>query len=118
MSFMQESAVVGQPSDTALAPRIRQRTCIAHRHRKPDEELLRVVAVATAHGGTVLPDPRRRKPGRGAWLTPTLEALELAEKKRAFSRALKVSGQLDTGPVRAYLEQRAPEPEDTRRTEH
>ena len=91
---------------------IRIRTCIAHRHRKPDVDLLRIVAE---------PHPQRRKPGRGAWLTPNLESLDLAEKRRAFHRAFKVSGQLDTGLVRDYLHLREGSrggPREPRRTEH
>ena len=51
---------------------IRIRTCIAHRHRKPDVDLLRIVAephpAGLDHGYIATPDPQRRKPGRGAWL--------------------------------------------------
>lgn len=82
---------------------IRLRTCIATRTQKPDVELLRVVARRGADGYVVIPDPRRRMSGRGAWLTPNVESLFFAEKKRAFHRALRVSGSLDTGPVHQYL---------------
>lgn len=78
------------------------RTCIATRHVLPDGHLLRVVR-SVADPNVVVPDPGRKLPGRGAWITPTLEALELAEKRHAFGRALRVSGQLDTGPVREYI---------------
>ena len=104
---------------------IRIRTCIAHRHRKPDVDLLRIVAephpAGLDHGYIATPDPQRRKPGRGAWLTPNLESLDLAEKRRAFHRAFKVSGQLDTGLVRDYLHLREGSregPREPRRTEH
>jgi len=33
-----------------------------------------------------------------------LGCLDLAERRRAFSRALRRSGTLDTAPVRTYLE--------------
>ena len=46
---------------------IRIRTCIAHRHRKPDVDLLRIVAephpAGLDHGYIATPDPQRRKPG-------------------------------------------------------
>jgi predicted RNA-binding protein YlxR (DUF448 family) len=34
-------------------------------------------------------------PGRGAWLHPTLECFRLAERRRAFGRALRAQGELD-----------------------
>lgn len=79
---------------------IRVRTCIATRTSHPDSELLRVVA----QGESVFPDPARRMPGRGAWITPTLAAYNQAMKRHAFQRALRVSASVDTGPVQAYLE--------------
>jgi predicted RNA-binding protein YlxR (DUF448 family) len=53
--------------------------------------------------GTVVPDPRRRHPGRGAWLHPDLGCLRLAERRRAFPRALRSPGELDTAAVHAFL---------------
>ncbi|HKM24087.1 MAG TPA: YlxR family protein, partial [Corynebacterium sp.] len=74
------------------APReIRVRTCIATRERKPDIELLRVV-LDPRDPTRLLADPGRRLPGRGAWITPDVTALELAEQRRAFGRAFRVSG--------------------------
>ncbi|MDO4610875.1 YlxR family protein [Corynebacterium sp.] len=81
----------------------RVRTCIATRTRRPEHELLRVVARGEGETLRVVPDPRRRMPGRGAWLTPTLEAWEQAVKRRAFGRALKVSATADAEPVREHL---------------
>ncbi len=42
-------------------------------------------------------------PGRGAWLTPTVEAYELAVKRRAFRRALRLDREPDTSAVLEYL---------------
>ncbi len=53
--------------------------------------------------GTVVPDPRRRLPGRGAWLHPVPECLDRAERRSAFPRAFRVRGPLDTGPVRDHI---------------
>jgi uncharacterized protein len=43
-------------------------------------------------------------PGRGAWLTPTVEAHDQAVKRRAFRRALRLDHEPDTSAVRDYLE--------------
>ncbi|MFP7364612.1 YlxR family protein [Corynebacterium callunae] len=81
---------------------IRIRTCIATRQQLPDTALLRVVEDQD-NPGVILPDPNRRMSGRGAWLTPSIAALDLAEQRRAFGRALRVSTKVDTGHVRTYL---------------
>lgn len=81
------------------------RTCIATRQRLPQRELLRVVATYDDDGViSIQPDPKRRMPGRGAWITPTVQAWEIAHKRRAFGRALKVSASADASSVRDYLE--------------
>ncbi|HET9654627.1 MAG TPA: YlxR family protein [Kineosporiaceae bacterium] len=65
--------------------------------------LLRV-AVSERDGiWSVVPDPRRRLGGRGAWLHPDPACLDLAERRRAFPRALRLGGPLDTAVVREYL---------------
>jgi hypothetical protein len=61
--------------------------------------LLRVVA-----SGTVLvPDERARMPGRGAYLHRDPQCLHLAERRRAFGRALRVPGALDVAAVREMI---------------
>lgn len=45
-----------------------------------------------ANGPAVVPDPRGTAPGRGAHLHPTIACFELAERKRAFRRALRYEG--------------------------
>ena len=42
-------------------------------------------------------------PGRGAWLTPTVEAYDLAVRRRAFRRALRLDREPDTSAVLEYL---------------
>lgn len=79
------------------------RTCIGCRARVEITELLRVVAESGTDPVRIVPDPRRRAPGRGASLHPLPGCLELAERRRAFARALRVSGALDPTPVREYV---------------
>jgi len=88
------------------------RTCIGCRQRAAATELLRVVASgATGQGAgsaesprwLVVPDPCHRAPGRGAWLHPDLACVELAQRRRAFARALRTSHALDPTLVREYV---------------
>ncbi|WP_405139031.1 YlxR family protein [Nocardia sp. NBC_01388] len=78
------------------------RTCIGCRKQVLAAELLRVVAQETV----VVPDPRRRLPGRGAWLHPSSLCLSQAVRRRAFGRALRVSGHLDISALEHYVENR------------
>ncbi|WP_442942699.1 YlxR family protein [Nocardia sp. NBC_01503] len=78
------------------------RTCIGCRERELTVELLRVVAQETV----VVPDTRHRLPGRGAWLHPTSSCLSNAVRRRAFGRALRVSGHLDISALEHYVENR------------
>ena len=79
------------------------RTCVGCRQRAAKHDLLRVVAGERGQGLEVLPDPSGRAPGRGAHLHPTTECLELALRRRAFPRALKVQGRLATTAVEDHL---------------
>jgi predicted RNA-binding protein YlxR (DUF448 family) len=93
--------VTGLPTDECGAP---TRTCVGCRVRDAQDRLLRVVAVE----GEILPDPRRRRPGRGAYLHRRLECLALAERKRAFPRAFRLPGPFAVEAVRALLASEAP----------
>ncbi|NKQ57259.1 YlxR family protein [Amycolatopsis sp. K13G38] len=77
--------------------------CVGCRRRASHGELVRVVAKE----GHVVVDERRRLPGRGAWLHPEPECLTKAERRRAFSRALRAPGTLDVTALRRHLEQHA-----------
>ena len=83
------------------------RTCVGCRRRDVRSALLRVVAERDDTGehivGVVV-DQRLRLPGRGAWLHPTPECLDLAVRLKAFGRALRVKALLDVTAVSAYLE--------------
>ena len=76
-----------------------ERTCVGCRQRAAATELLRVVEL----GGRLVPDPGRRLPGRGAHLHRRTSCLDLAERRRAFPRALRVTGPLDSTAVRDAL---------------
>ena len=73
------------------------------RLRAPAAELMRVVA----RGGAVVPDPAHRRPGRGAHLHPVVACLDLAERRKAFPRALRVPPPLTTDLVRLAVAQDA-----------
>lgn len=81
------------------------RTCVGCRRRDLAARLVRVV-LADADGGqpAVVVDLARRLPGRGAWLHPELQCLDLAERRRAFVRALRSTGPVDVSAVRAHVE--------------
>ncbi|HET8658294.1 MAG TPA: YlxR family protein [Micromonosporaceae bacterium] len=83
------------------------RTCVGCRRRAPASELLRVVA---DEHGVAVPDPARRRPGRGASLHPDPACLALAERRRAFGRALRLTGVVDTGPLAEHLARQHSEP--------
>jgi predicted RNA-binding protein YlxR (DUF448 family) len=74
------------------------------RERADRAALLRVVLV----DGTLVVDLERRLPGRGASVHPDPTCVELAAKRRAFPRALRVEGPLDVAPVRDHVQRHHP----------
>ncbi|WP_282797857.1 YlxR family protein [Streptomyces sp. CC224B] len=77
-----------------------ERTCVGCRERAAKSELLRIVAIE----GVCVPDPRGTLPGRGAYVHPALVCLDLAVRRRAFPRAFRVQGPLDTAELRGNVE--------------
>ena len=75
------------------------RSCVGCKVRAAKSSLLRLVAA----GDGIVPDPQAQQPGRGAYLHPSLECFEQAQRRRAFSRALRVPGSLDTASLASYL---------------
>src|SRR5262245_8648083 len=69
--------------------------------------LLRVVAAGDHAVLGLIPAPSRRLAGRGAHLHVGPGCLAKAERRRAFTRALRVAGILDTGPLTAYVTARS-----------
>lgn len=63
-------------------------------------DLLRIVL----SGEQCVPDQRGTLPGRGAYVHPALVCLDLAVRRRAFPRAFKVQGPLDSAELRRAVE--------------
>jgi predicted RNA-binding protein YlxR (DUF448 family) len=78
---------------------------------------VRVTVGSDTHGHpVVVPDPQGTAPGRGAHLHPTTECYELAVRKKAFGRALRITGggagaRADSEAVAAWLSTREAEQE-------
>ena len=63
-----------------------QRLCAVTGEVRPIEELTRFVV---APDGSVVPDLKRRLPGRGIWVTATRHALRAAMARNTFARGFK-----------------------------
>ena len=85
------------------------RTCVGCRARAAKRELVRVTVGSDAHGRlVVVPDPLGTAPGRGAHLHPTAACYELAVRRKAFGRALRITGgrgpgRLESAAVGEYV---------------
>jgi uncharacterized protein len=84
------------------------RTCVGCRGSDSWSALLRVVAATDGDVGdsspvALRPDPRHRMPGRGAWLHPTPECFELAVRRKAFGRGLRLQAAVDVSAVARHL---------------
>ncbi|HTX81760.1 MAG TPA: YlxR family protein [Streptosporangiaceae bacterium] len=75
------------------------RTCIGCGARAAKTELVRLVAA----GCEIVPDITMRQPGRGAYLHRSLACLERAQRRKAFSRALRLPAPLPVVGVAEYL---------------
>uniref|UniRef100_A0AAU2JX81 YlxR family protein n=1 Tax=Streptomyces sp. NBC_00049 TaxID=2903617 RepID=A0AAU2JX81_9ACTN len=73
-----------------------ERTCVGCRERAAKNDLLRIVAI----GDECVPDTRGTLPGRGAYVHPAVVCLDQAVRRRAFPRALRSAGVLDTAELR------------------
>jgi hypothetical protein len=63
-----------------------ERHCALTRQLKPVAELIRFVV---GPAGEVVPDVKRKLPGRGLWITGTREALAEAVKRNVFARGFR-----------------------------
>jgi predicted RNA-binding protein YlxR (DUF448 family) len=84
-------------SEADTGPRDQQagseRLCVVTRTVKPVVDLIRFVM---SPAGTVIPDIKRKLPGRGVWVTANREALAAAVARNAFARGFK--GQAKAAP--------------------
>ncbi|PDP88218.1 hypothetical protein CQJ94_06910 [Glycomyces fuscus] len=79
------------------------RTCVGCRSRAVQSDLVRLVA----EGTVITPDTRGRLPGRGAYLHRDRRCFELAERRRAWSRAYRRGADAngwDVSPVAALID--------------
>jgi predicted RNA-binding protein YlxR (DUF448 family) len=63
-----------------------ERTCALTRELKPASEMIRFVLDPA---GEVVPDVKRKLPGRGIWITASRAAIEDAAKRNVFARGFK-----------------------------
>jgi uncharacterized protein len=73
-----------------------ERTCVGCRQRSARTGLLRVALIKDR----CVPDRRGTLPGRGAYVHPLTACLEQAVRCRAFPRAFRTQGPLDTAELR------------------
>lgn len=68
--------------------KIPMRRCVATQESLPKKELIRVVRTPE---GSIEIDTTGKKNGRGAYVKRSVEAVELAKKKKVLDRALECS---------------------------
>lgn len=103
-------ARASRPTRKRLKPRVVRavpvRTCVGCRERAPKSSLLRIASL----GSALVVDVRGQQPGRGAHLHPDQGCLDLAHRRRAFSRALRLDGQVDSKALVEFLSRTAVAP--------
>lgn len=72
-----------EPADAETGP---ERTCIVTRTKGSPEDMIRFVV---GPGAIVVPDIRRKLPGRGVWVTARADRVKEAVKRHAFARGFK-----------------------------
>ncbi len=63
-----------------------ERSCALTRAVRPIDELIRFVA---GPDDAIVPDLKRKLPGRGVWVTATRDSIDQAAKRNVFARSLK-----------------------------
>ncbi|MFC3688355.1 YlxR family protein [Aquipuribacter hungaricus] len=92
------------------------RTCIGCRSTAPRSVLLRIVGSEVDGRPTAVPDPAAVRPGRGAWLHRDRGCLELAVRRKAAGRALRLPGAVDLSAVHLLLDEAGEPPHEERAT--
>lgn len=64
-----------------------ERTCVVTREKGSPDDMIRFVV---GPGTVVVPDLRRKLPGRGVWVTARADRVAEAVRRRAFARSFKV----------------------------
>jgi predicted RNA-binding protein YlxR (DUF448 family) len=77
------------------------RTCVGCLSRDQASEMVRIVQKSAV----LILDVQRNQPGRGAWLHPRLNCMNLALKRKSFGRALRVKDSLDSTGLTESIEQ-------------
>ncbi len=72
--------------DRGPAAAMAERTCALSRQAKPTEALIRFVVDPD---GAVVPDVKRKLPGRGLWITAQRDAVAEAVRRQVFARGFK-----------------------------
>jgi hypothetical protein len=82
--------ITADPADLDKGPRAArpgtERMCAVTRDVRPIDELIRFVVAPT---GEVVPDLKRKLPGRGLWVSASRKALAEAVKRRVFAKGFK-----------------------------
>ena len=107
MSVLAHRDEMPQESDAALVPgeqdpdgdlsddagrKILERTCIVTRTKGSPDAMIRFVV---GPEGAVVPDIRRRLPGRGVWVSASEAVVAQAVRKQAFARGFKAKVAVD-----------------------
>ncbi len=100
MNATENEGLDGEPSpDSSIDPDTGpERTCIVTRRKGVPDEFIRFVVSPEK---VVVPDLRRRLPGRGAWVTAERAVVQEAVKRKSFARAFKA--QVEVPPMLADM---------------
>ncbi|MBK5216651.1 MAG: YlxR family protein [Propionibacteriales bacterium] len=82
------------------------RTCIGCRERADKTDLVRFTGIWQDTAWVITPDTDVPHRGRGAHLHPTTQCLELARRRNAVRRALKIEGEVDVTLLAAMADDR------------
>lgn len=80
---------------------VNDRTCIVTRETCPPETLIRFVL---GPDGQVVPDLKRKLPGRGCWIKAERALVEKAAQRKLFARALRKEAKADAAELAATVD--------------